>query len=227
MALKPENPVVGGTVLRRAAIQSPNYVPGVSGWTIKQDGSVEFNNGIFRGSIIGGSLFIYTGVPALGNPPIFWAAGAMVDPFGNVLPSVAGVAGAGTFQAGKASDTAQVVLLPGMGGSAAKVQFPVPSVSLLNIPNLAGGLAGAVVQQLLSGPALAAAGDTDWVQIIQFSNDTAGTAARCEFRYIDTAGVTHVIASYSSAGWTINGTLTVTGTANINGSPSVGFPNPN
>jgi hypothetical protein len=46
--------VVAGTVLVRSAIQSPNYVAGVSGWTINQDGSVEFNNAVIRGSIEAG-----------------------------------------------------------------------------------------------------------------------------------------------------------------------------
>lgn len=51
------NPVVGGLEkLIREAIQSPNYVPGTSGWTINRDGSVEFNNGIFRGTLQAGTL---------------------------------------------------------------------------------------------------------------------------------------------------------------------------
>ena len=84
MALKPENPVVGGTVLRRAAIQSPNYVPGTSGWTINQDGSVEFNNGTFRGTISGGQLFIYNGNPGVGNLVLSNAnPGTTQDQFGN------------------------------------------------------------------------------------------------------------------------------------------------
>jgi len=102
MGLKPENPVVGGTVLRRAAIQSPNFVTGSAGWQISQNGDVEFNSGTFRGNIVGGSLYIYSGVPALGNPPIFWASKGLVDPFGNVLPTIAGVAASGSFGAGDA-----------------------------------------------------------------------------------------------------------------------------
>jgi hypothetical protein len=47
----PENPIVGGTVLRIPAIQSPNFVTGVSGWFIGQDGSVEFDNAVFRGTV--------------------------------------------------------------------------------------------------------------------------------------------------------------------------------
>lgn len=48
------NPIVAGIVLVIPAIQSPNYVTGVSGWTIKQDGSVEFNNATIRGNLIAG-----------------------------------------------------------------------------------------------------------------------------------------------------------------------------
>lgn len=46
------NPVVGGVKLIREAIQSPNYVTGVSGWTINRDGSAEFNNVTIRGSLV-------------------------------------------------------------------------------------------------------------------------------------------------------------------------------
>jgi hypothetical protein len=47
----PENPAFGATVLRLPAMQSPNYVTEVSGWFIGQDGSVEFNNAVFRGTV--------------------------------------------------------------------------------------------------------------------------------------------------------------------------------
>jgi hypothetical protein len=45
-------------------------------------------------------LFVYNGTPSSSNPPIFWATSASKDPFGNTIPSTAGVAGTGTFQAG-------------------------------------------------------------------------------------------------------------------------------
>jgi hypothetical protein len=90
MALKPENPVVGGTVLRRAAIQSPNHVPGVSGWTVNQDGSAEFNNltirGVFKGTnfIINSSgAFFYSGPPALGNLIASITTTSGTESFGN------------------------------------------------------------------------------------------------------------------------------------------------
>ena len=72
--MTPGNPVVGGTVLRRPAIQSPNYVAGVSGWSVKADGSAEFNNLTLRGTFMGSDFeitsagaFFYSGTPAAGN----------------------------------------------------------------------------------------------------------------------------------------------------------------
>jgi hypothetical protein len=54
------NPPVGNQgTLERPAIKSPNYVPGTTGWSIKRDGTVDLNGGVFRGSIIVG--------PATGN----------------------------------------------------------------------------------------------------------------------------------------------------------------
>jgi len=52
MGFTADTPTVAGVVLIRSSIQSPNYVAGVSGWTINQDGSVEFNNATFRGTVI-------------------------------------------------------------------------------------------------------------------------------------------------------------------------------
>lgn len=57
MPMAPEDDeIVGGTVLRIPAIQSPNYVAGASGWIINADGTVEFTAGTFRGSIEVGPL---------------------------------------------------------------------------------------------------------------------------------------------------------------------------
>lgn len=65
--MQPGNPVVGGTVLRRPAIQSPNYVAGSSGWAIFVDGTAEFNNITMRGELAAGT----SPTPRLEiNPPI-------------------------------------------------------------------------------------------------------------------------------------------------------------
>jgi hypothetical protein len=73
--------------LRLSFFRSPNYVAGVSGWTINQDGSAEFNNGTFRGVVVDAGMFVYNGTPAAGNPPIFSITnpGTSTDPFGNAV----------------------------------------------------------------------------------------------------------------------------------------------
>lgn len=48
------NSVVGGIALVRPAIRSPNYVAGVSGWTINIDGTAEFANATVRGEVLVG-----------------------------------------------------------------------------------------------------------------------------------------------------------------------------
>jgi len=74
MGVQPGNPLVGGINLRIPAIQSPNYVAGVSGWSVRIDGSAEFNNLTIRGQFEGtdfvinsSGAFFYSGTPAAGN----------------------------------------------------------------------------------------------------------------------------------------------------------------
>jgi len=88
------NAVVGGIgKLVRKWIQSPDYVPETSGWTVNQDGTVEFNDGVFRGTIeasnivlIGasGEILVYSGPPAAGNLILAVSGAAGTDSFGNV-----------------------------------------------------------------------------------------------------------------------------------------------
>lgn len=99
------DPVVGSTILRRPAIQSPNYAAGSSGWTINQDGSAEFNNltirGVFAGTdftINSSGAFFYSGTPAAGNLIASVATVAGVDGFGNNY-----LAGVASYQASFAS----------------------------------------------------------------------------------------------------------------------------
>lgn len=47
-----QNPIVAGTTLVRPAIKSPNYVAGVSGWSINRSGTAEFTSLIISGSTI-------------------------------------------------------------------------------------------------------------------------------------------------------------------------------
>lgn len=87
MALESQNNILGGTVLMRAAIRSPNFVTGSSGWSINNDGSAEFNNIVIRGgAIISGTALYYSGTPALGNLIASINPGAQfTDIYGNTV----------------------------------------------------------------------------------------------------------------------------------------------
>lgn len=90
------NDIVGGTKLLIPAIRSPNYIPGVQGWTINRDGSSEFASGTFRGPVV------------------------IIDPStGAVLASI-GATGNGAFQVVSVTDliignTSLAALLAGIG----------------------------------------------------------------------------------------------------------------
>lgn len=79
------NSIVGGVgTLIRQWLRSPNYVAGVSGWTINRDGSAEFNNVTIRGNLeTEGFVLFYDGTPAVGNLLMALSAAAGTDAFGN------------------------------------------------------------------------------------------------------------------------------------------------
>lgn len=84
------NSILGGmSKLIRAAIQSPNFVHGSTGWSINKNGTAEFNNIIIRnGTVISGVFLLYSSAtPALGNLVVSFApiAGG-TDTVGNVYP---------------------------------------------------------------------------------------------------------------------------------------------
>jgi hypothetical protein len=80
------NPILGagGSTLLRPAIQSPNYVPGLSGWTIQRTGSAEFNNITIRnGETVSSTALYYSGTPAAGNLVASIASTDGMDEYGN------------------------------------------------------------------------------------------------------------------------------------------------
>lgn len=85
------NSILGGAAkLIRRAIQSPDYIHEVSGWTINKDGSAEFSDLEIRGTFKGNDfivnpdgIFFYAGTAANGNLLTSNAPNGGVDPFGN------------------------------------------------------------------------------------------------------------------------------------------------
>lgn len=100
MSVMFENPLVGGTVLRQPAIQSPNFNaanPSASpspSWAILQSGLAYFFGLVLSGGTITGpdyiinssGIFIYSGTPANGNLIGSWAGASGTDTFGNSYP---------------------------------------------------------------------------------------------------------------------------------------------
>lgn len=82
--------VIAGTQLVTPSIHSPNFITGVSGWTINLDGSAEFNNLTIRGTFTGtdfiinsSGAFFYSGTPANGNLIASITSANGTDGFGN------------------------------------------------------------------------------------------------------------------------------------------------
>lgn len=110
--MMPGDPLVGSTILRRPAIQSPNFdLIAQTGWAIFANGDAFFFNLHATGSvtsntvIINGSgdgLFIYNGTPALGTLLLAASAAAGTDKFGNAFSgpgiSITGPGGANEIQ---------------------------------------------------------------------------------------------------------------------------------
>lgn len=76
------DPIVAGVTLVRTAIQSANYVPGVSGWAIFQNGDSEFNDGTFRGDLLVGDAA--DGFIHITNDPTFGPIIEFIDTGGEV-----------------------------------------------------------------------------------------------------------------------------------------------
>jgi hypothetical protein len=88
-----ENNVINAiNALIRAAIHSPNYVAGISGWSINKDGSAEFNNLTIRGTFMGtnfvlnqNGIFFYDPTETLGNLVVSITAKTVTGPLGETV----------------------------------------------------------------------------------------------------------------------------------------------
>jgi hypothetical protein len=82
------DPISGGGILVQPEIRSPNFVPGVSGWIVRADGTAEFHGLLVTGGsvVVAGSgqgVFVYSGPPAPGNLTGSIASASGTDSHGN------------------------------------------------------------------------------------------------------------------------------------------------
>lgn len=160
------------------SVQSPNFVEGVSGWQIRKDGSVEFNNGVFRGYIIGGALYIYSGAPGVGNPPIFSVSGVTTDPEGNTIYAGVWAGKYGGVQTGLSTS-----------GTAGILHFPTGTGSFNAPAGLAGAVSNTGAELLVASAQESAAGQDDYVyQLLGSYSSGGGTGAFYQLVYVDANG---------------------------------------
>lgn len=199
------DPVTSGIFLLIPAIRSPGYVPGVTGWTINQDGTAEFNSLSIRGTFTGtdfiinsAGVFFYSGVPAAGNLIVAITQSAGVDAFGN--PYIEGLT--------LGTSAGVQVLLKIISMAQAALQFPtnagIENVAANVTANIIGAALTQSLQLVLSGPKTNVAGAQDWVQVVFNSNNAGNTAAASMvFNYIGTGGGVHEYAFLDDSGFNI------------------------
>lgn len=144
----------------------------------------------------GDGVFVYAPgtTPALGNPPIAWMGGGLVDPFGNVLPSTTGIAASGTFQAGDTIITPSGVFIyggaPAFGNLFASITVSDVTDEFGNVTGLGFATYGTGRSAFLTSGVLqfnSTAGSTDL-----FSNSNGTLAANTAPGYAGTIPLTGV-----------------------------------
>jgi hypothetical protein len=194
-------------------VESPNFVSGSVGWIIRQDGSVEFNNGIFRGTVTAGSFigtdfevtplgaFFYSGPPTLGNLIISIAPpGVTTDRFGNVVKpngiKVYGASGNAIFMGLSPSSTTEVLFNSGAANELLGAALATA---------ISGAGAAAFIAAAIEGPRINLTGHGDWVGIQFLSPNAGGTsAANGSIFYENDAQVFTQVAHWDNTGFNID-----------------------
>jgi hypothetical protein len=144
-------------------------------------------------------VFVYSGTPAFGNPPVITltAPGVTQDPYKNPV------------RGGGLSITfgGRTIFLGDVGGIP-ELEFLTGSADEAVAANVAGNISGTApaqfLQMLASGPKANVTGSQDWVQI-EFNSSAfdASATASMFFNYIGTGGGVHGYAFMDGGGFSI------------------------
>lgn len=196
------NPIVAGNNLVRNAIQSPNYVAGSMGWIIRRDGSAEFSNAIFRGSVVisgSNNILMYSAAPAAGDLVISVAPNAGSDSFGNVYPA--------GFQILNHGGAGASGIAMGFAGTQPLQYFLNPVPNLRNDPALIVNTNGTGTAQfasfVFSSAEDATQGDYVAISLDSSSQDGSSHVAQITDAYVDSAGGAHPLILRGPGGTTI------------------------
>ena len=218
MALKPQgNNILAGTSLAIAQIQSPNYVPGVSGWCIFQNGDAEFNDGTFRGYIIGGSLFLYNGTPGPGTL-VASSTPLTADPFGNVTQPGGFTVYNGTAYAQLHINSVFGAALEQVTGATSEAAHGAFYQAVVN-----KGLANEIIESNWLGPGSTSGGVQALVQLVSAAADGSTLAGGVIYNLL--SGVLTNFAHWNYEGFAVDaGSVTAVkpGTGTSDANPAVG-----
>lgn len=181
------NPLVNDTnALIRNAVKSPNFITGVSGWSINKDGSAEFNNLTIRGTFQGtnfiinsNGMFFYDPTEAFGNLVVSITANAVSGPFGEAVPA--------GLTIGRASEI-QVELF--RSGTVALLEFLLNNANFSN-PLIDSAVLGApaFATMFFQGSKTPTVGFRDAVIMQMNSSDAVSSFANLALRYVTDAGI--------------------------------------
>jgi hypothetical protein len=223
------NAIIGGAQkLIRRAIQSPNYVPATTGWSINKDGSAEFSTLTSRGMIVvqssTGGVFVYSGTPANGNLIASMASASGTDAYGNTYPQGFG-ASVGSMAGG--------IIQPGTVTAAAIAAGAIVAGKIAAGAIDAMTITGATVQTAASGARLAMTGNTlvmyDAGGLVVMSQDATtgkltiyqtGSAQKAYVRMDTAFGTPEVAINVNSAKYVADGGMGHTETAGDGGIPT-------
>lgn len=211
MALDPVNPIVGGVILRIPAIQSPNYVPGVSGWAIFQNGSVEFNNGTFRGTVTAATIIGSTIENSASNPK------TSINPDGTIkITNASGqvifqIAADGTVTWFSAAG-AQLMQISPTGfisiTEPSLIKFPSGASFEQGIAEIFTNVGGTIPAQFISMEISSASTTTvgahdSVVMTLNSAADDNSSSANLDFIYLGSNGTPHEYAFMDTTGFNI------------------------
>lgn len=220
-----ENNVINAiNALIRAAIHSPNYVAGVSGWSINKDGSAEFNNLTIRGTFMGtnfvlnqNGLFMYDPTETLGNLVVSITAKTVTGPLGEtVQPGIV---------IGKAADV-QMELFRDPSFATGILQFILNNAGFTNplVDSAVVVSASTFAALNVQGSKSTTAGFRDRIRMQLNSSDGVSSFANVQFVYSSDAAVDTTYANMDGGGFGIqackNLTATMPGTGTNQANPA-------
>jgi hypothetical protein len=216
--MMPLDPIVGGTVLRIPAIQSPNFsLAGQTGWAIFQNGNAYFFNITAQGTITASAFegtdfviynsgeFFYSGTPAAGNLVFSLAPpGVTQDQFGNTVSPVFAIYGT------SAGEKIVFSIAGGVATETFSTGVSFEGTSALIKSGTVGAAAAEVIQLIMAGPAANVAGANDLAFMILQSNNEGGTATAEGLLVIQlaTSGTLETMLTWAPAGVTLNNLAT-------------------